>query len=63
MRTLYAFFAICGVASAGNLYSYEGTSHFNLGQFTPPDKLPPLVPAGNFTNQTIFNENLYEINE
>lgn len=63
MRTLFGILAVCGLASAGNLYTYEGTSHLHLGQFTPPADLPPLIPAGNFTNQTIFNDDVYAPND
>ena len=43
---------------------------FHLGQlspngdpFTPPEDLQPLIPAGNFTNQTIFDETLEAQNQ
>jgi hypothetical protein len=31
MRTVLAILAVCGVVSAGNLFSYQGTSHYQLG--------------------------------
>jgi len=59
MRSLFALAAVCGLVSAGNLYTYRGTSHINLQQFINPSELPPVEPYGNYTNQTIFNENIY----
>ena len=57
MRSLFALAAVCGLVSAGNLYSYRGTSDINLQQvFGPPSALPPVEPYGDFTNDTIIDE-------
>ena len=55
MRTLFALAAVAGIVSAGNLFTYTGTSHFNLEQFVDPADMPALIPAGNYTNKTIFS--------
>jgi hypothetical protein len=58
MRTLFALAAVSGIVSAGNIYTYEGSSEYVLGQSIEPVYVPPVVPYGNYTNQTIFYEKL-----
>ena len=58
MRSLLALAALAGIVSAGNLFTYTGSSHFELQQFAPADEHPALVPGGNFTNDT-FTDYLY----
>jgi hypothetical protein len=59
MRSIFAVAAVCGLVSAGNLYTYTGTSHIDLQDFLHPNDLPPVEPYGNFTNSTVFAENVY----
>lgn len=55
-RSLFALATICGAVSAGNIYNYQGSSHFTLGQFVPPSDLPAVRPPGNYTNSTVWKE-------
>jgi len=64
MRSLFALAAVLGLVSAGNLYTYRGTSHFRLGEAVNEEYEPQydaegvelVEPIGNYTNSTIFTE-------
>lgn len=59
MRSLLALAVVAGFVSAGDIYTYHGSSEYYLGQaIEEPTEIPPLVPFGNYSNYTVFYENL-----